>query len=63
MRAPSGRIEIAIASQLTPKGGPPAERRFASLADNEQVLADDHNSAVHRSNHDQSCGPALAVEE
>ncbi len=39
------------------------ERRFASLADNEQVLADDHNSAVHVSNHDQSCGAALAVEE
>jgi len=36
------------------------ERRFASLADNEQVLADDHNSAVHVSNHDQSCGAALA---
>jgi len=29
----------------------------------EQVLADDHNSAVHVSNHDQSCGAALAVEE
>jgi hypothetical protein len=39
------------------------ERRFASLADNEQVLADDHNSAVHVSNHDQSRGAALAVEE
>jgi hypothetical protein len=26
------------------------ERRFASLADNEQVLADDHKSAVHASN-------------
>jgi hypothetical protein len=37
------------------------ERRFASLADNEQVLADDHNSAVHVSN--QSRGAALAVEE
>src|SRR5690348_3312889 len=39
------------------------ERRFASLADNEQVLADDRNSAVHVSNHDQSRGAALAVEE
>ena len=39
------------------------ERRFASLADNEQVLADDHNSAVHVSNHDQSRGAALAAEE
>ena len=39
------------------------ERRFASLADNEQVLADDHNSAAHVSNHDQSRGAALAVEE
>ena len=39
------------------------ERRFASLADNEQVLADDHNSAVHVSNHDQSRGVVLAVEE
>ena len=39
------------------------ERRFASLADNEQVLADDHKSAVHASNHDQSRGAALAVEE
>jgi hypothetical protein len=39
------------------------ERRFASLADNEQVLADDHNSAVHISNRDQSHGAALAVEE
>src|SRR5580704_16735240 len=39
------------------------ERRFASLADNEQVLADDHNSAVHVSNRDQSRGAALAVEE
>jgi len=39
------------------------ERRFVSLADNEQVLADDHNSAVHVSNHDQSSGVALAVEE
>jgi hypothetical protein len=39
------------------------ERRFASLADNEQVLADDHKSAVHVSNHDQSRGAALAVEE
>jgi hypothetical protein len=38
-------------------------RRFASLADNEQVLADDHNGAVHVSNHDQSRGAALAVEE
>ena len=33
------------------------ERRFASLADNEQVLAGDHKSAVHVSNHDQSRGP------
>jgi hypothetical protein len=39
------------------------ERRFASLADNEQVLADDHKSAVNVSNHDQSRGAALAVEE
>jgi DNA/RNA-binding domain of Phe-tRNA-synthetase-like protein len=39
------------------------ERRFASVADNEQVLADDHNSAVHVSNHDQSRGAAQAVEE
>jgi hypothetical protein len=39
------------------------ERRFASLADNEQVLADDHKSAVHVSNRDQSRGAALAVEE
>jgi hypothetical protein len=39
------------------------ERRFASLADNEQVLAGDHKSAVHVSNHDQSRGAALAVEE
>jgi len=37
------------------------ERRFASLADNEQVPADD--SAVRVSNHDQSRGAALAVEE
>jgi hypothetical protein len=37
------------------------ERRFASLADNEQVLADDHKSAVHVSNRDQSRGAALAV--
>jgi hypothetical protein len=37
------------------------ERRFASLADNEQVLADDHKSAVHASN--QSGCAALAVEE
>jgi hypothetical protein len=33
------------------------------VADNEQVLADDHKSAVHVSNHDQSRGAALAVEE
>jgi hypothetical protein len=39
------------------------ERRFASLADNEQILADDYKSAVHASNHDQSRGTALAVEE
>jgi hypothetical protein len=39
------------------------ERRFASLADNEQVLADDHKSAAHVSNHDQSRGAALAIEE
>jgi hypothetical protein len=39
------------------------ERRFASLADNEQVLADDHKSAVHASNRDQSRGAVLAVEE
>jgi hypothetical protein len=32
------------------------ERRFASLADNEQVLADDHKSAVHVSSPDQSRG-------
>jgi len=39
------------------------ERRFASLADNEQILADDHKSAVQASNHEQSRGAALAVEE
>jgi hypothetical protein len=39
------------------------ERRFASLADNEQVPADDLNSAAHVSNHDQSRGAAQAVEE
>jgi hypothetical protein len=39
------------------------ERRFASLADNEQVLADNHKSAVYASNRDQSRGAALAVEE
>jgi len=39
------------------------ERRFASLADNEEVLADDHKSAVHVSGHDQSGGAALAFEE
>jgi transcriptional regulator of aromatic amino acid metabolism len=37
------------------------ERRFASLADDEQVLAYDHKSAVHASN--QSRCAALAVEE
>ena len=39
------------------------ERRFASLADNEQILADDHKSAVQASNREQSSGAALAVEE
>jgi hypothetical protein len=39
------------------------ERRFASLADNEQILADDHKSAVQASNHEQSRGAALAAEE
>jgi hypothetical protein len=39
------------------------ERRFASLADNEQVLADDHKSAVHASNRGRCCGAALTVEE
>jgi hypothetical protein len=38
------------------------ERSFASLADNEQVPADDHDSAVHLSNRDQSRA-AQAVEE
>jgi hypothetical protein len=38
-------------------------RRFASLAENEQVLADDYKSAVHDSSHEQSRGAALAVEE
>lgn len=37
------------------------ERRFALLADNEKVLADDHKSAVRVST--QSRGAALAVEE
>src|ERR1700747_1136024 len=37
------------------------ERRFASLADNEQVLADDHKTAGNASN--QSRCAALAVEE
>lgn len=39
------------------------ERRFASLADNEQKLADDHHDAVHVANHDRSRGAALAIEE
>jgi len=39
------------------------ERRFASLTDNEQILADYHKSAVQASNHEQSRGTALAVEE
>ena len=39
------------------------ERRFASLADNGQVLADNHKSAVYASNRDQSRGATLAVEE
>jgi hypothetical protein len=39
------------------------KRRFASFADNEQVLADDHKRAVDVSSPDQSRGAALAVEE
>lgn len=39
------------------------EQRFASLADNEQGLADDHDSAVHVADEDRPHDAALAEEE
>lgn len=37
--------------------------RFASLANNEEVLADDYDNAVHVAEQDGSRGAALAAEE
>jgi hypothetical protein len=37
--------------------------RFASLADNEQGLADEYDNAVHVAGQDRSQGTALAAEE
>lgn len=39
------------------------EQRFASLADNEQGLSEDHDSAVHVPEHDRPHDAALAEEE
>ena len=39
------------------------EQRFASLADNEQGLAEDHDSAVHVADQDRPHDAALAEEE
>ena len=39
------------------------EQRFASLADNEQGLAEDHDSAVHVADQDRPHDAALAQEE
>ncbi|UWU90983.1 hypothetical protein [Bradyrhizobium sp. CB1015] len=40
-----------------------AQDRLASLADNEQGLADNYDDAVHVEERDRSCGAVLASEE
>ena len=65
------RAKAAECSELIKRSiGPPQIRifherqdRFASLANNEEVLADDYDNAVHVAEQDGSRGAALAAEK